>query len=51
MKERLFLTSVSTQTPALTVARLHALRVAVLLRVPRDGSHVGHVVPLGVGVG
>lgn len=35
----------------LTVARLHALRVAVLLRVPGDGSHVGHVVALRVGVG
>lgn len=35
----------------LTVARLHALRVAILLRVPRNGSHVGHVVTLSVGVG
>lgn len=35
----------------LTVARLHALGVAVLLRVPGDGAHVGHVVTLGVGVG
>lgn len=34
-----------------TVACLHALRVAVLLRVPGNGSHVGHVVTLGVGVG
>lgn len=34
----------------LTIARLHALRVAVLLRVPRYGSHVGHVVALRVGV-
>lgn len=35
----------------LTVARLHALRVAVLLCVPGNGSHIGHVVTLGVGVG
>ena len=35
----------------LTVARLHALGVAILLRVPGNGSHVGHVVTLGVGVG
>lgn len=35
----------------LTVARLHALGVAVLLRVPGDGAHVGHVVALRVGVG
>ena len=34
----------------LTVACLHALCVAVLLRVPGNGSHVGHVVTLGVGV-
>lgn len=30
----------------LTVARLHALGVAVLLRVPGDGAHVGHGVAL-----
>lgn len=36
---------------ALTVARLHALGVSVLLRVPGDGAHVGHVVALAAGVG
>lgn len=63
IKDFLFLISIFIQTlqlgagwrrdttPTLTIARLHALRVAVLLRVPRDGSHVGHVVTLGVGVG
>ena len=35
---------------ALTVAGLHALGVAVLLSVAGDGSHVGHVVALCVGV-
>ena len=41
----------TAQEMTLTIARLHALRIAVLLRVPGDGSHVGHVVTLGVGVG
>lgn len=36
---------------SLTVACLHALCVAILLRVPCNGSHIGHVVTLGVGVG
>lgn len=40
-----------TWEASLTVARLHALRIAVLLRVPGNGSHVGHVVALGVGMG
>lgn len=40
-----------TWETSLTVARLHALRIAVLLRVSRNGSHVGHVVALGVGMG
>lgn len=34
-----------------TIACLHALRVAVFLRVPGNGSHIGHVVTLSVGVG
>lgn len=62
MKELLFLSEpllrrepagggqTSRTAHSLTIARLHALRVAVLLRVPRYGSHVGHVVALRVGV-
>lgn len=41
----------TVQEMTLTIARLHALCVAVLLRVPGDGSHIGHVVTFGVGVG
>lgn len=42
---------ISQRPVVLTVARLHALGVSVLLCVPGDGAHVGHGVALWVRVG
>lgn len=42
---------IAQRRAGLTVARLHALGVSILLCVPGDGAHVGHGVALCVRVG